>query len=67
MESSKGGDDRPLIALTVGDPAGIGPEVALAARRDPVVRSRMRLLLLGPARCAPTTSTTKARAPTRLG
>jgi 4-hydroxythreonine-4-phosphate dehydrogenase len=54
MEASKGGgDDRPLIALTVGDPAGIGPEVALAALRDPVVRGRMRLLLLGPGRLRP--------------
>src|SRR6266850_917630 len=53
-ERDGGGErDRPLIALTVGDPAGIGPEIALAASRDPGVRSRMRLLLLGPGRLRP--------------
>jgi len=44
---------RPLIALTLGDPAGIGPEVALAAQRDPAIRSHARLLLLGPGRLRP--------------
>lgn len=39
---------RPLLALTVGDPAGIGPETALAAVRDPRVRAAARLLVLGP-------------------
>ena len=29
-----GGSDRPVIALTQGDPAGIGPEVILAAVGD---------------------------------
>src|SRR5258705_993448 len=43
-----GGERRPLVALTVGGPAGIGPEVALAALRDPEVRARVRLLVLGP-------------------
>jgi 4-hydroxythreonine-4-phosphate dehydrogenase len=45
---SRSADARPLIALTVGDPAGIGPEVALAALRDPFVRTSTRLLVLGP-------------------
>jgi 4-hydroxythreonine-4-phosphate dehydrogenase len=44
-------DPRPLLALTLGDPAGIGPEIAAAALRDPRVRDAARLVLLGPA-CA---------------
>jgi 4-hydroxythreonine-4-phosphate dehydrogenase len=45
--------EQPLIALTLGDPAGIGPEVALAAARDDAVRARMRLVLIGPERLRP--------------
>ncbi len=45
--------ERPRIALTVGDPAGIGPEIALAAARDARVREAMRLVILGPARLRP--------------
>jgi 4-hydroxythreonine-4-phosphate dehydrogenase len=45
--------ERPVIALTLGDPAGIGPEVALAAARDGEVRARMRLVLIGPERLRP--------------
>lgn len=43
----------PLVALTVGDPAGIGPEIALAALRDPRVRAEMRLLVIGPGSLRP--------------
>ena len=39
---------RPTLALTLGDPAGIGPEIALAALRDERVRAEMRLLVIGP-------------------
>jgi len=39
---------RPLLALTVGDPAGIGPEIALAALRDARVRAAARLIVIGP-------------------
>jgi 4-hydroxythreonine-4-phosphate dehydrogenase len=46
--SSSSLDRRPLIALTLGDPAGIGPEIALAATKDERVRAAMRLLLIGP-------------------
>jgi 4-hydroxythreonine-4-phosphate dehydrogenase len=38
----------PLLALTTGDPAGIGPEVVLAALEDPAVRSASRLVVCGP-------------------
>ncbi len=40
--------ELPRIALTLGDPAGIGPEIALRAARDPRVRAAARLVLVGP-------------------
>ncbi len=39
----------PLIALTVGDPAGIGPEIAAAALRDRELANIARLVVAGPA------------------
>ncbi len=44
---------RPLVALTVGDPAGIGPEIATASIADPAVRRRLRVLVLGPGSLRP--------------
>jgi len=41
-------DKLPLIALTLGDPAGIGPEIVLRVIEEPAVRREMRLLLIGP-------------------
>lgn len=43
----------PTIALTVGDPAGIGPELARVALSDPGVAEAMRLVVVGPAACRP--------------
>jgi len=43
----------PRIALTVGDPAGIGPEVVLAAIRDPRVTASAQVLVLGPGALRP--------------
>ena len=40
-------DDRPLLAMTMGDPAGIGPEVVLKALRHEGVYRRCRPLVLG--------------------
>ena len=37
--------DRPIIALTVGDPAGIGPEIVIKALSDPEMYARMRPLV----------------------
>ena len=37
---------RPHIAVAVGDPNGIGPEIALKAALDPAVRSAARLCLV---------------------
>ena len=41
-------EKKPLVGITLGDPAGIGPEVALKALRDPKVLARVRPVLLGP-------------------
>ncbi len=38
----------PAIAVTVGDPAGIGPEIAEAAARDPRVLAVCRPVIYGP-------------------
>ncbi len=38
----------PLLALTLGDPSGIGPEVCLEVIEDPAIRSVARLVLIGP-------------------
>jgi 4-hydroxythreonine-4-phosphate dehydrogenase len=41
---------RPLIAVTMGDPAGIGPEIAVRALLDPQARTCARSFLIGDAR-----------------
>lgn len=38
---------RPLIAISMGDPGGIGPEVAVKALADPELRSQARFVLYG--------------------
>lgn len=43
-------DARPLVALTPGDPNGIGPEVLLKAAADPSVQQVARLVAVGSAR-----------------
>ncbi len=40
-------DNRPLLAITLGDPAGIGPEVTLKALVRPEVRQVCRALVIG--------------------
>src|SRR5476649_1638307 len=40
--------DLPRIAITVGDPSGIGPEISLKAARDPRVVGVCRPVLYGP-------------------
>jgi 4-hydroxythreonine-4-phosphate dehydrogenase len=39
---------RPLLAVTIGDPRGIGPEIVAAARDDARVRAAADLLVVGP-------------------
>src|SRR5262245_50397399 len=43
----------PRIALTAGDPAGIGPEIVARALESPRVAERARLVVLGPEACRP--------------
>ena len=42
------GMSKPRVAITVGDPSGIGPEVAAAAADDPAVREVCEPVLYGP-------------------
>ena len=39
--------ERPVIAVTMGDPSGIGPEIIAAALADPSVTRLCRPLVLG--------------------
>jgi len=43
-------DSRPVLAVTMGDPAGIGPEIAVRALLSPEVRACSRSFLIGDAR-----------------
>lgn len=43
----------PLIALTLGDPAGIGPEICLRVLADRDLRHLARLVVIGPPRLRP--------------
>jgi 4-hydroxythreonine-4-phosphate dehydrogenase len=45
---SRGKKQKPCVGITIGDPAGIGPEVALKALRDPRILAVVRPVLLGP-------------------
>lgn len=39
---------KPRVGITLGDPAGIGPEVAMKALRDPKILADVRPVLIGP-------------------
>ena len=43
----QGHEARPLIAITMGDPAGIGAEVSLKALLEPAVYAMCRPLVVG--------------------
>ncbi|MGB0716961.1 MAG: 4-hydroxythreonine-4-phosphate dehydrogenase PdxA, partial [Phycisphaerae bacterium] len=45
------GSQKPLIGVTMGDPAGIGPEVVVKALADPEVRALGRFLIFGIDEC----------------
>jgi len=40
---------RPVVAITMGDPAGVGPEIIAKAMADPALREHARLLVIGSA------------------
>ena len=42
-----GPDIRPVIAITMGDPAGIGPEIAVKAMAESGIHSQAKLLVIG--------------------
>jgi len=42
---------RPRLAVSVGDPRGIGPEIVAAARRDARVQAAAELVVVGPRGC----------------
>lgn len=44
MSSSRA---KPLVALVIGDPAGIGPELAAKLAKDPKVGEALQLLIVG--------------------
>jgi 4-phospho-D-threonate 3-dehydrogenase / 4-phospho-D-erythronate 3-dehydrogenase len=44
------GAELPLLAVTMGDPGGIGPEVVVKALARPEVRAMARWIVLGPER-----------------
>ena len=48
--NGKDGETRPLLAITLGDPAGIGPEVILKALQHAEVYAVARPLVVGDAR-----------------
>lgn len=39
--------NKPLIAITMGDPCGVGPEIIVAALTDPAIRTACSPLVLG--------------------
>jgi 4-phospho-D-threonate 3-dehydrogenase / 4-phospho-D-erythronate 3-dehydrogenase len=49
-ESTDMTEARPVLAVTMGDPAGIGPEIAVRALLSPEVRDISRSFLIGDAR-----------------
>ena len=42
---------NPRIAVTAGDPRGIGPEIISKALADPTVGGRSDLVIVGPTGC----------------
>jgi 4-hydroxythreonine-4-phosphate dehydrogenase len=47
VERQQQRDDRPKLVITLGDPAGIGPEVVLKALADPEVQAAAQITLCG--------------------
>lgn len=43
-------DARPLLAITQGDPAGVGPEIIIKTLQSPAIFARCRPLVIGDAR-----------------
>lgn len=41
--------NRPVVGITIGDPAGIGPEIVVRAVASDVVRQSVRAVVIGDA------------------
>ena len=39
--------NKPVIGITIGDPAGIGPEIVIKALEDPEIRSKAHYVIFG--------------------
>ena len=50
MPSSADAEQRPIVAITMGDPAGVGPEVVVRALADPGLTEVARCVVYGDAR-----------------
>jgi 4-hydroxythreonine-4-phosphate dehydrogenase len=59
--------DRPRIGVTVGDPAGIGPEIARKAASDPAVSAACDVVLYGPSRDADLAQFERGRVSAKAG
>ena len=46
-QAHQAGQRRPILAVTMGDPAGIGPEIVLGAWRDPAVHAACVPVVVG--------------------
>ena len=42
--------NRPIVAITMGDPAGNGPEITVKALSDPALYERCRPIVVGDAK-----------------
>jgi 4-hydroxythreonine-4-phosphate dehydrogenase len=40
-------NDQPVIGITLGDPAGIGPEIIIKALADPMIRRSAKFIIFG--------------------
>jgi 4-hydroxythreonine-4-phosphate dehydrogenase len=58
---------RPRVGITVGDPAGIGPEIAQKAAADPDVLAVCEPILYGPARVEELTAFPRGRVSAKAG
>lgn len=47
MENQKQASERPLLAVTMGDPAGVGPETIVGAWADPALHDACRMVVVG--------------------
>lgn len=47
MPAVEGSDARPVLAITMGDPAGVGPEIAVRALSDEMVMRMCRPVVIG--------------------